>query len=364
LQSFPKNQETQSFVIVTDSIDEASLNPLGTITSMCEELADLCDDNEINFYVTTFRKLLANELKGYKRTEDGWILMTVPPPSIIHNRIHSRKIERTKDFKLLNSNLENQHIPFFNARFLNKLEVFSALIDSSYLKAYVPFTEECLTALQLENFIQKYNSVFIKPIHGSQGRNIFKITKVNEQFRLQNSQNSEVDAHFQTIPQLFRSIKPHLKKRTYLIQEGLPLILKDERLVDFRFLCHKNKSNKWEVTSMVARVGHPTQFVSNLARGGDLQKIDEFLGHYLPKKERIHFKKLLTELAIECCKCIDISFDGLFAEFGVDLAIDEQFNPWVIELNSKPSKDLQIVDPLHKIRPSTKAIFSLVQSYL
>lgn len=364
LQSFPKNHEPQSFAIVTDSINEESLNPLGSITTLCEELSELCGDSNIDFYVTTFKKLLTNELKGYKRSENGWILMNVPPPTVVHNRIHSRRLERTKEFKLLNSSLTNQQIPFFNARFLNKLEVFKALIDTAYIKPYVPYTEECCSAEQLESFIQKYETVFIKPIHGSQGRNIFKVTKDKDLYRLKNSQSAEMEIEYQTISQLFQPIKQQLSKRSFIIQEGLPLISKDDRLVDFRFLCHKNKFNKWEVTSTVARIGHPTQFVSNLARGGDLQKIDEFLSQYLPKKERIHFKKLLIELAIECCICIDSSFDGLFAEFGVDLAIDNQFNPWVIEINSKPSKDLQVSDPIQKIRPSTKAIFSLVQSYL
>ncbi|MFB7139909.1 YheC/YheD family protein [Gottfriedia sp. NPDC056225] len=364
MQSFPKNQEPQSFVVVTDSINEESLNPLGSITTLCEELSELCGESEIDFYVTTFKKLFTNELKGYKRSEDGWTLMNVPPASIIHNRIHSRKLERSKEFKLLNSSLTTQQIPFFNARFLNKLEVFKALIDSAYIKPYVPYTEECISAEQLEHFIQKYETVFIKPIHGSQGRNILRVTKEKELFRLKNSQNSEVELEFQSIHEVFQIIKQQLSKRSCIIQEGLPLISKDNRLVDFRFLCHKNKFNNWEVTSTVARIGHPTQFVSNLARGGDLQKIDEFLSQYLPKKERVHFKKLLVELAIECCRCIDSSFDGLFAEFGVDLAIDNQFNPWVIELNSKPSKDLHLTDPIQKIRPSTKAIFSLVQSYL
>ncbi|WP_088071045.1 YheC/YheD family endospore coat-associated protein [Gottfriedia luciferensis] len=364
MQSFPKTQDTQTFAIVTDSINETSLNPLGSITTLCEELSELCGESEINFYVTSLKKLLTNEMKGYKRSDNGWILVNVPPPSIIHNRIHSRKLERSKEFKLLNSSLETNQIPFFNARFLNKLEVFKALIDSNYIKPYVPYTEECISVEQLENFLQKYDSVFIKPIHGSQGRNIFKVTKDKQQFRLLNSLNSEVELEYQSVAQLFQPIKQQLTKRSFIIQEGLPLITKDNRLVDFRFLCHKNKFNKWEVTSTVARIGHPTQFVSNLARGGDIQKIDEFLSYYLPKKERIHFKKLLIELAIESCICIDSSFDGLFAEFGVDLAIDDQFNPWVIEINSKPSKDLQVLDPLQKIRPSTKAIFSLVQSYL
>jgi len=364
LQSFPKNSDPQSFVVVTDTINEHSLNPLGSITTLCEELAELCQDNQIDFYVTTFQKLFSNDSSGYKRTDNGWILMNVPPPTVIHNRIHSRKLERSNDFKRISTTFFDHHIPFFNARFLNKLEVFKAFIESNYLKPYVPYTEEFIAQEQLENFLQKYSTVFIKPIHGSQGRNIIKITKEQDYFLLQNSQNTETVLQFPTVHQLFKTIKPHLKTRTFIIQEGLSLILKENRLVDFRFLCHKNKSGKWEVTSTIARLGHPTQFVSNLARGGDMQKLDDFLSHYLPKKERIHFKKLLNELALECCRCIDTSFEGLFAEFGVDLAIDEHFNPWVIELNSKPSKDLQFTDPLQKIRPSTKAIFSLVQSYL
>jgi glutathione synthase/RimK-type ligase-like ATP-grasp enzyme len=351
-------------VILTDSINLKSTQPFGTITSLCEEFNELCKKHQVDFYVTSLKNLHGDDLKGFQYTEAGWSLTDVNPPSVIHNRIHSRSLEKSEEFKQLISFLDKNKIPFFNARYLNKFEVFQSFIDSNYLKPYVPHTEQFFSEEQLQNFIQKYSSVFIKPIHGSKGRNILKVTAENNQILLQNSQDSKEERVFQSVSQLFQLIKPMLKRKAFIIQEGLSLLMIDERLVDFRYLCHKNQYNKWEVTSTTARIGHPSQFVSNIAQGGEMQKIDEFLGHYLPRKEKIHLKKLLSELALECCKWIDSNFEGLFCELGIDLALDKQFNPWVIELNSKPSKDLQLSDPLTKIRPSTKAIFSLVQSYL
>ena len=68
-------------------------------------------------------------------------------------------------------------------------------------------------------------------------------------------------------------------------------------------------------------------------------------------------KMLLTEmkeLAIETAIIIERESSGITGELGIDIGIDQEGNPWLIEVNSKPSKNFE--DGQMKIRPSAKAI--------
>jgi hypothetical protein len=357
--------KTKSFALLTDLIKPNAPSPIGTITDFCRELAKLCEENDVIFYVSTLKDFQANQYKGYQFVNDRIEKHEVPPPTVIHNRIHLRKNEATLEFRNLTTQCKQIDIPLFNQRFLNKIEVFQSFIESPYLKPYIPYTEKYANHYQLEKFLAMYDTIFIKPTHGSQGRGIVKVHSNKKNFHLEEEDGlSKKEKSFNSITELSRYLKPVLEKKSYLIQQGIPLLLTNNRPFDFRFLCHKSPQKKWEVTSSIARITNQKHFVSNISKGGEIEKVNILLQSFLSKKESYHLKKLLAELAIECCQWIDSTFDGLFVEFGVDLALDNQFNPWVIEMNSKPSKDLGDYFHSNKIRPSTKAIFSFAQSYL
>lgn len=64
--------------------------------------------------------------------------------------------------------------------------------------------------------------------------------------------------------------------------------------------------------------------------------------------------KLMKELAIEACSLVTQMSDGIIGELGVDIGVDEEGKLWIIEINSKPSKNFEAES--NKIRPSAKAL--------
>ena len=62
----------------------------------------------------------------------------------------------------------------------------------------------------------------------------------------------------------------------------------------------------------------------------------------------------MKELAVEIASLISRNSEGLTGELGIDIGIDTEGNPWLIEVNSKPSKNFE--EQEIKIRPSAKAI--------
>jgi glutathione synthase/RimK-type ligase-like ATP-grasp enzyme len=342
--------------VVTEIRDNNGTISLGSIEGFCEELAIYCERLGILFYLTGLN--LFQENLGYIFQQGSWKKSTVPTPHVVHNRIHSRKREQSELFKQFANKLVELEIPYYNDHFINKWEVHEVLEKEDHLSPYLPETKLLLNKQILEEMLAKHSYVFLKPIHGSQGRKIFKINVLEDGlYDLDYTTFAkELENKYDTIHSLFLSLRTRLNKQGYIIQQGIPLFSYQDRPLDFRFLCQKVESDDWKITSIVARVSAKNDFVSNLSRGGELKKIEEVLTDSFVQKEIRQIKKLMSELAIEIASLIDSSIPGFFGELGIDLALDKDGKPWLIEVNTKPSKDQ---DPKHfssKIRPSAKAI--------
>ncbi|WML43280.1 YheC/YheD family protein [Neobacillus sp. PS3-40] len=326
-----------------------------TIHLFCEELHQGFSELGGFFYVFSYKDFSDTGANGYHFENGKWVYSELPLPEVIYNRIHSRRLEQVASFKSFRKILEQLNIPFFNDRFLSKWEVYEKLMLEEKIHPYIPETR-IFSKENLKELIETYHTIFIKPIHGSQGRNIIKLGKEENHFVFQSTLN--IDSDFiikkESIDEIFHQLKPHLHNRIYIIQQGIPLATHQSRSMDFRVLCHKNKKDLWEVTSLVARISAESQFVSNIARGGEITKPLIALSPLFEKEIAKKIVFMMKELSIEAATIICSQFTGITGELGIDIGVDQDGRVWLIEINSKPSKNFE--ENTVKIRPSAKAI--------
>ncbi|XJZ28091.1 YheC/YheD family protein [Bacillota bacterium Lsc_1132] len=329
-----------------------------SIHSFCEELGKRMAEIGGIFYIFTYNDFTADDVSGYYLNKEKWKYEKLPLPNVIYNRIHSRKLEQLRVFQAFRQQLERFSIPFFNDRFLSKWEVYQCLTCEVNIKPYLPETE-LFSKKKLVEFLEKYPIVFLKPVYGSQGKNIMKLTKKDNSFMLQTSSSSLSDQPLvlQSAETILQLLQPLLGKRIYIIQQGIPLAAHQSRTIDFRVLCHKNADEDWQVTSIVARISGEQQFVSNVARGGEIVKPITALTLFFSKKGAKEILSFMKELAIEASAAISRCTKRLTGELGIDIGVDSTGKLWLIEINSKPSKNFE--HSRMKIRPSTKAILQL-----
>jgi glutathione synthase/RimK-type ligase-like ATP-grasp enzyme len=345
-----------AIAVITEISETNETVHFGSIHDFCSELAEYAKQKGILFYVTSLSIYTENEPLGYVWENGTWIKAPVPLADCIYNRIHSRKTEHSLKFQQFIHHLQNNDIPIFNKQFLNKWEVYCALANYDYLLPYLPETQLFTSKQTLEEFLTKYKTIFIKPIHGSQGKKIFRIQQAEEYYLLDYSTfSAEKEQLYPSVSALFLALKERIK-HPVIIQKGLQLQTYENRPLDFRLLCHRINESKWQVTSSVTRVASEGNFVSNAAQGGEILQLNDILNKlYGPKTSRLQ-KKFLKELAIEIATALSGAIDGLYGEFGVDLALDRDGKPWVIEVNTKPSKNFDTPFSTKQIRPSVKAI--------
>ncbi|MBV7508173.1 YheC/YheD family protein [Bacillus sp. sid0103] len=324
-----------------------------SIHAFCEELHQGITENGGFFYVFSYDEFLN---QGYYLLNGKWTSFEHPIPDVIYNRIHSRKLEKSVQFKHFRERIETLQIPLFNERFLSKWEVYNQIFQEKHLYPYIPKTK-IYTKEHLYELAQEYETIFIKPVHGSQGRNIVKLIKEDEShYTLQSSipsLNNNSSNKF-IIDELHYLLEPYLQNRFYIIQQGVELFRYESCSMDFRALCHKNLNNHWQVTSIVARIAAKDEFVSNIARGGRMIRPLDVLKTSLGPKRSLQILALMKELAVETASIISNSSTGITGELGIDIGVDQEGKLWIIEVNSKPSKNFE--DGLGKIRPSAKAL--------
>ena len=341
---------------ITESDDGPSFQSIHTF---CEELHYYTKQTGGVFYLFSSENFKPNEINGYYY-RNGWKKHTFPPPDVVYNRIHSRKKERSETFIKIKNKMTEMNIPFFNDRFLSKWDVHEMLLKEEHLDAHLPET----LLFTKENFLRllnKHSSLFLKPINGSQGRKILHLYKEGTSFIVKVSTGMQSDnfMSFTQVDQFFSWFSRFRRKQIYIIQQGIPFLLYKNRHIDFRVLCHKNHHNEWKVTSIVARISGEKQFVANIARGGETYKPLEALTELFNKDVAKQQIKRMKELAKEIAGAVSRNTEGITGELGLDIGIDQDGKPWLIEVNSKPSKNNSIEQDEIKIRPSTKAIIEL-----
>ncbi|MDF2813957.1 MAG: hypothetical protein K0Q81_157 [Paenibacillus sp.] len=337
----------------------SSDRPFGSTTTFCKELVDACHSyGAFVFFFTT------SDIPGSHQHLEGWTYSgrwrksEFPIPDVIYNRLTTRKLENKPSVQHFMREVTSRFgTSIFNEKYLNKTDVFDALRNDGVLIKYLPESHLFKNYAMLKSMSAKYPVVFLKPITGSLGKGIIRITRMSNQSYVCHL-TSMTGTNKQTFPSLvsfFSTISSKFKQTRYQIQQGLQLIEIGGRPVDFRALVQRGSGGEWLVTSIVGRIAGNNHFVSNLARGGSLSKVREALEKSsLPASVKRTVYARLKKAALDIANGIEKQVQGHFGELGVDLAVDSNGKVWLLEVNSKPSKNDGTPMSEGTIRPSVK----------
>jgi glutathione synthase/RimK-type ligase-like ATP-grasp enzyme len=289
---------------------------------------------------------------------NGWHRATFPLPEIVYNRLTSRKYENIPSVQDFMREVKSRGGHVFNERFLDKTEVFRLLRKSAAVQPYLPESHLLQNFAMLQRMCRKYPIVFLKPIRGSLGKGIIRVVRRSEggyscQYATVNGTKTQ---HFATLSALHRAVAGKLKAGRYQVQQGLNLISIGGRPMDFRALVQKDKNGKWQLTSIVARIAGNHHFVSNLARGGTLSPVKEALGKSDLGGAAAVALARLKRAALAIAHALEQQVREHFGELGIDLAVAKGGRVWLLEVNSKPSKNDNTAMPDQKIRPSVRQL--------
>jgi len=332
----------------------------GKNASFCTEITQACREYGAYVFFFTPEEIRADYsgIAGWTLDGNVWAKRTMPIPNIVYNRLTSRVLEDSDKVQTFMKMVKSRGTHIFNEKYLHKNEVFEALRREQQLTPSLPESHSLRSASTLHGMLSRHSTVFLKPIKGSLGRGILRVRRTQDGYQCDaTAANGIRRQSFGTFEKLSKSLGHKIKSGTFQIQQGLQLVEVDGRPVDFRAVVQRGSTGEWSVTSIVARIAGNRTFVSNLARGGSLSTVADTLAKSnLPRHLQSAASAKLRSVAVDIAKGIETQIQSHFAEFGVDLAVDTRGNVWLIEVNSKPSKeDNSPLEP-GKVRPSVKKI--------
>jgi len=343
--------------VMFPSMSDSPDRPFGNVTSFCKELHGASLNYGGLVYFFTPDGISESDVDGLRYAAQRFKRMRFPIPDIVYNRLTTRKLENkdsVQQFFLHVKSRHNGHV--FNEKFLDKNDVFNALRRDSSVRRLLPESHLFTKYEQLNNMCKRYGCVFLKPVTGSLGKGIIRVSREGSRIVCQfASVNGSVRRTHPSLLKAFPTIKSKVQGKQYLIQQGLALITVLDRPVDFRALVQKNQRNNWTITSIVGRIASNQSFVSNVARGGKLCAARiALMQSNLPTHLVSSVYVTLKKAALDIAQVLDHEMPYHFAELGIDLAVDATGRVWLLEVNSKPSKMDGTPLAAGKIRPSVK----------
>lgn len=279
-------------------------------------------------------------LQGYKYINKKWIAVEEEIPDMIYDRGFSRntsQVEFNNTFRdFLKASGKQLLNPLALARLLIDKVKFHAFLEEKNiptLKAYP------IQSLESEDFFNslRYPKLYIKPTFGSQGKGIYVLEKVHDEFHLfDHIGQLEI---YDTYNHAYQTILSRIEDSSrYFIQEAAQIKLYNNAPFDIRVFV-QNYGDSYKVSGHAVRIGAQESMTSNLNAGGSaipLYELDTFFQEYYGKTAleiEIQLKNVCTQAAQELQKTY-----GHFIEIGFDVLCTLDKGPILIEANSKPSR--------------------------
>ncbi|HWP98312.1 MAG TPA: YheC/YheD family protein [Syntrophomonadaceae bacterium] len=282
-----------------------------------------------------------NLINGHTYNHHGRLYTgTFPMPDIVYNRIRYRDIEKRADVKkLLYYFRDKPGVYLFNSRFLNKFEVYRALIHDTGCAELVPETA-ILNVYSLKYFLGKYGEVYIKPISNSLGHGIVKVKKRSKDVYTVQFADSIHQRQKTSVGHVYRYLKQTgIQPSNYLVQKGIDLATLHGRVFDLRAQVQKDGFGEWTLTGVGVRVAGLNRIVTHIPNGGSAKAYGPVVDHvfqHMPRA-RSNIDAQLEFMAKQVPKVLNQRLPIELAILSMDIGLDKQGKLWLIEVNSKPS---------------------------
>ena len=158
----------------------------------------------------------------------------------------------------------------------------------------------------------------------------------NSSFRLYFGRKSRDYTSYEELLSVVESI---MAGRVYIVQQGIHMLTHDDCPFDIRIMVQLSPQRQWETTGYLARVAAPQRIVTNFHGGGTPQALTPILLRYLTRIEALHYISHLCRLGEKVALNYHRSFPNL-TEVGLDIAIDHDMRPWILEVNTRPLADI------------------------
>lgn len=295
------------------------------------------------------------QVTGYAYDPDHkqWMCRTFPLPSVVYDRCFFTERHQYAAYRAAMRRLdEHPSVRLLGCGLKDKWTVQQLLEQDERFGIYLPRTERLRGMRTVADWLRECREVILKPQSGSQGRGVLLVRSrplsaagtVNTAepaftVRGRDKRNRAFERDFADKAALLEWLRRFVARRSYLLQQYLPLQTQDGEAYDVRVLAQKNDTGRWQLTGMAVRRGRDGSLTSNLHGGGTAEPAAPFLAREFGREAAEELLRKLTRLSEELPIALE-SYHGRLVELGIDYGVDRDGNLWILEVNSKPGRSI------------------------
>ncbi|WP_127572077.1 YheC/YheD family protein [Paenibacillus xylaniclasticus] len=208
------------------------------------------------------------------------------------------------------------------------------LLRSEHIRNYIPITL-LFNRETLKSMLDRYGMVYVKPDSGSFGLGVIRVDKLSHDSKPYQFQLGKRIRRYSTFEDIYKALESVQKGRPYIVQRGISLLQHNNRRFDLRVMVQQNDLGEWETTGIIGRLGHPAKIVTNYHSGGTPLPLSTLMSAHMSEAKQRELHSRLSQLGLDIAKALQARYPRI-KEIGVDVAIDHDFRPWVLEVNTRP----------------------------
>ncbi|NHN30215.1 YheC/YheD family endospore coat-associated protein [Paenibacillus agricola] len=280
----------------------------------------------------------AIEVNAYVMEKGEFVSKSVPIPQVIHNRAIYRG---RKQYRQLASWITEGRQVFNQWNRYGKLYIQKVLLQAPYLRPHLPCTYKASLS-HVATMMKLYDTLIIKPNKSSIGRGIMKLERSGQGWKLTYPASLSIhNKKWQTLqfpgkrlPLLLRN---RLRRGQYIVQQRLPLATFHERPFDLRVSVQRGAQGQWQITGIVAKVAPKHRFLTNIAQGGLVTRLEHILAEEYPHLQQPNVFASIERFSLQVAEHLGCSLPHM-ADLGLDIAITVEGFPMLIECNGKDQR--------------------------
>lgn len=262
---------------------------------------------------------------GYRYSGGGYRYGKVQIPRVIHNRTMPTSGGNRARMQVL-----RRRSYVFNSRNRYSKYTIHRLLASKFA-AHLPVSTSYSKA-RLHSMMDRFDSLYIKPQSSSVGKGIIKVSRNGDSNWYVQLPKKAIVAKRLIAEQKIDRVA---RQKRYLIQKAIPLARYNGRPFDIRVSVQRGGSGNWQVTGMVGKVARKGSHVTNVARGGTVERCEKLFRS--GTMNAVMTANSVRALSLNITRYLGSRLDRL-ADVGLDIGVTSAGKPYFIELNCRDQR--------------------------